>query len=85
MTPARPSVERAALMPGGSSRLYRLVLRGAATRVTRPMYLVPPCTPLLAAQPFGERLRPLVLAGMALMVPGVGPVVREPGRKETKT
>ena len=31
---------------GGSSLLYMMVQRGAATRVTSLMYLVPPCTAL---------------------------------------
>jgi drug/metabolite transporter (DMT)-like permease len=33
---------------GGSSLLYMMVQRGAATRVSSLMYLVPPCTALLA-------------------------------------
>ena len=33
---------------GGSSLLYLLIQRGAATAVTSLMYLVPPCTALLA-------------------------------------
>jgi drug/metabolite transporter (DMT)-like permease len=33
-----------ALTLGGSSLLYLLIQRGAATRVTSLMYLVPPCT-----------------------------------------
>ena len=35
-----------ALTLGGSSLLYLLIQRGAATRVTSLMYLVPPCTAL---------------------------------------
>lgn len=74
---------------GGSSLLYLMVQRGAATRVTSLMYLVPPCTALLAWLLFDELLTPLVLAGLALTALGVGLVVREPLRqdhtpKETK-
>jgi drug/metabolite transporter (DMT)-like permease len=42
------------------------------------MYLVPPCTALLGWALFGERLGPLVLAGLALTAIGVWLVVREP-------
>jgi drug/metabolite transporter (DMT)-like permease len=75
---------------GGSSLLYMMVQRGAATRVTSLMYLVPPCTALLAWLLFDELLSPLVLAGLVLTALGVGLVVREPVRlatasKESKT
>jgi drug/metabolite transporter (DMT)-like permease len=63
---------------GGSSLLYMMVQRGAATRVTSLMYLVPPCTALLAWLLFDELLTPLVLAGLALTALGVGLVVRQP-------
>jgi drug/metabolite transporter (DMT)-like permease len=69
-----------ALTLGGSSLLYMMVQRGAATRVSSLMYLVPPCTALLAWLLFGELLTPLVLAGLALTALGVGLVVREPHR-----
>jgi drug/metabolite transporter (DMT)-like permease len=62
---------------GGSSLLYLLIQRGAATRVTSLMYLVPPCTALLAWMLFGETLTGLVLLGLALTAVGVGLVVRE--------
>jgi drug/metabolite transporter (DMT)-like permease len=68
---------------GGSSLLYMMVQRGAATRVTSLMYLVPPCTALLAWLLFDELLTPLVLAGLALTALGVGLVVREPVRHES--
>ncbi len=67
---------------GGSSLLYMMVQRGAATRVTSLMYLVPPCTALLAWLLFDELLTPLVLAGLALTALGVGLVVREPLRQD---
>jgi drug/metabolite transporter (DMT)-like permease len=63
---------------GGSSLLVLLIQRGAATKVTSLMYLVPPCTAALAWLLFGEALTPLVLAGMALTAAGVWLVLREP-------
>jgi drug/metabolite transporter (DMT)-like permease len=63
---------------GGSSLLYLLIQRGAATRVTSLLYLVPPCTAVMAWLLFGEALTGLVLAGLALTAIGVGLVVREP-------
>jgi len=67
---------------GGSSLLYLMVQRGAATRVTSLMYLVPPCTALLAWLLFDELLTALVLAGLALTALGVGLVVRESLRQD---
>ena len=43
-----------ALTLGGSSLLYLLIQRGAATAVTSLLYLVPPCTALMAWVLFGE-------------------------------
>lgn len=63
---------------GGSSLLYLMVQRGAATRVTSLMYLVPPCTAVLAWLLFDETLTLRVLAGLALTASGVGLVVRAP-------
>ena len=65
---------------GGSSLLYLLLQRGAATRVTSLMYLVPPCTSLLAWWLFDESLGAGVLAGLALSAVGVSLVLREPRR-----
>ncbi|WP_235823288.1 DMT family transporter [Azohydromonas sediminis] len=67
-----------ALTLGGSSLLYLLIQRGAATRVTSLMYLVPPCTAVLAWWLFDEALGPVVLAGIALTAVGVALVVRQP-------
>jgi drug/metabolite transporter (DMT)-like permease len=61
---------------GGSSLLYLLIQRGAATTVTSLMYLVPPTTALLAWVLFGEPITVLIVAGMALTAIGVGLVVR---------
>lgn len=63
---------------GGSSLLYLLIQRGAATKVTSLMYLVPPCTALLARVLFGESLGPFVLLGLVLSAVGVALVVRAP-------
>lgn len=64
------------LTMGGSSLLYLLIQRGAATSVTSLLYLVPPTTALMAWQLFGERITGLVLLGMALTAIGVGIVIR---------
>ena len=60
--------------------LYMLLQRGAATRVTSLMYLVPPCTALMAWGLFGESFTPQMLLGMLLTVSGVALVVRAPVR-----
>jgi drug/metabolite transporter (DMT)-like permease len=61
---------------GGSSLLYLLIQRGAATRVTSLLYLVPPCTAVMAWMLFGEHLGGQVLAGLGLTALGVWLVVR---------
>ena len=67
---------------GGSSLLYVLIQRGAATAVTSLMYLVPPCTALLAWWLFDEQFTPLSLLGLVATVIGVALVVREaPARR----
>lgn len=65
-----------ALTLGGSSLLYLLIQRGATAEVTSLLYLVPPCTALLAWALFGESLGPLVLTGLALSAAGVSLVLR---------
>jgi drug/metabolite transporter (DMT)-like permease len=65
---------------GGSSLLYLLIQRGAATSVTSLMYLVPPCTALMAWFLFGEAFTPAMLVGMLLTVGGVALVVRSTAR-----
>jgi drug/metabolite transporter (DMT)-like permease len=71
-----------ALTLGGSSLLYLLIARGAATRVTSLMYLVPPCTAVLAWLLFGEPIHVSMVVGMALSLSGVLLVVRfSPGRR----
>lgn len=64
------------LTVGGSSLLYLLIQRGAATAVTSLLYLVPPTTALMAWLLFGESVTPATVAGTALTALGVSLVVR---------
>jgi len=70
---------------GGSSLLYLLIQRGAATQVTSLLYLVPPSTALMAWLLFKEPLTPMMLLGMALTALGVSMVVRSEGKPEPST
>jgi drug/metabolite transporter (DMT)-like permease len=65
-----------ALTLGGSSLLYLLIQRGAATAVTSLLYLVPPSTALMAWALFDEPITAMTVAGMALTAFGVSLVVR---------
>jgi drug/metabolite transporter (DMT)-like permease len=65
-----------ALTLGGSSLMFMLVQRGAATKVTSLLYLVPPTTALMAWVLFGEAITFVTLLGIALTAMGVGLVVR---------
>jgi len=65
---------------GGSSLLYLLIQRGAATEVTSLMYLVPPCTAVLAWLLFDEIVTWSMVLGMLLTASGVALVVRRPTR-----
>jgi drug/metabolite transporter (DMT)-like permease len=67
-----------ALTLGGSSLLYLLIQRGAATSVTSLMYLVPPVTALMAWLLFDEPITALTLTGVALAAGGVALVIRAP-------
>jgi len=69
-----------ALTLGGSSLLYLLIQRGAATQVASLLYLVPPWTALMAWLLFGEELGVMVIAGLAITAVGVWLVVRSPSR-----
>ncbi|MEP6740726.1 MAG: DMT family transporter, partial [Caldimonas sp.] len=69
---------------GGSSLLYLLIQRGEATVVTSLLYLVPPCTALMAWALFDELLTPIMMLGIALTVAGVALVVRAPPAIEQK-
>jgi drug/metabolite transporter (DMT)-like permease len=61
---------------GGSSLLYLLIQKGAAASVTSLMYLVPPCTAMMAWVLFGEPITTVTLMGIALTAWGVSWVVR---------
>ena len=61
---------------GGSSLLYLLIQRGEATAVTSLLYLVPPCTALMAWAMFGEALSAIMMTGVAVTVAGVALVIR---------
>ena len=63
---------------GGSSLLYLLIQRGAATAVTSLLYLVPPTTALMAWLLFDEPITVVTLLGTALTAIGVSLVVRNP-------
>jgi len=67
-----------ALTLGGSSLLYLLIQRGAATEVTSLLYLVPPCTAAMAWLLFGESFTPAMLCGLALTAAGVSLVTARP-------
>jgi drug/metabolite transporter (DMT)-like permease len=69
-----------AMTLGGSSLLYLLIQRGAATVVTSLMYLVPPCTAVMAWLLFREPITAFTILGMALAAVGVSLVVRAPAR-----
>ncbi|MEO8655492.1 MAG: DMT family transporter, partial [Ramlibacter sp.] len=60
-----------ALTLGGSSLLYLLIQRGAATAVTSLLYLVPPTTAVMAWLLFGESITLATVAGTALTALGV--------------
>lgn len=65
-----------ALTLGGSSLLYILIQRGAATAVTSLFYMVPPTTALMAYLLFSEPITVTTLLGTALTAFGVSLVVR---------
>ena len=65
-----------ALTLGGSSLMFMLIQRGAATSVTSLLYLVPPTTALMAWLLFDEAITVVTLIGIALTAVGVSLVVR---------
>ena len=71
-----------ALTLGASSLLYLLIQRGAAAAVSSLMYLVPPCTALVAWFLFDEALTFMTVLGMAVTVTGVA-LVRPKAVKAT--
>lgn len=60
---------------GGSSLFYLLIQRGAATAVTSLMYLVPPCTAVMAWLLFGETITLATVVGTAMTAVGVALLV----------
>ena len=70
---------------GGSSLLYMLIQRGAATAVTSLLYLVPPCTAVMAWLLFAEQITAITVVGTAITALGVSLVVRaaKPVRQAT--
>lgn len=71
-----------ALTVGGSSLLYVLIQRGAATVVTSLFYLVPPTTAVMAWVLFDELITLTTVLGTALTALGVALVVRQPSPKD---
>jgi len=67
-----------ALTLGGSSLLYLLIQRGAATAVTSLLYLVPPTTALMAWVLFDELITTSTVLGTALTAIGVSLVIKSP-------
>ena len=65
-----------ALSLGGSSLLYMLIQRGTTTAVTSLLYLVPPCTAVMAWLLFAEPITWTTLLGIGLTAIGVSLVVR---------
>ena len=65
-----------ALSLGGSSLLYMLIQRGTATAVTSLLYLVPPCTAVMAWLLFAEPITAVTLVGIAMTAVGVSLAVR---------
>ena len=70
---------------GGSSLLYLLIQRGAATAVTSLLYLVPPTTALMAWLAFDEPITAMTLMGTAFTALGVSMVVRQPVVKKVRS
>jgi drug/metabolite transporter (DMT)-like permease len=64
------------LSAGATTILFRLIERGAATRVTSLFYLTPAITALMAWLMFGESLGTTAITGMAIAVAGVALVNR---------
>ena len=69
---------------GGSSLLYLLIQRGAATQVTSLLYLVPPTTAVMAWALFSESMTGTMLVGMALTAAGVWLVASTEGKPEAR-
>jgi drug/metabolite transporter (DMT)-like permease len=64
------------LSVGAISLLFRLIARGAATRVSSLFYLTPAVTALMAYLVFDEVLSSLAIAGMIIAIVGVAMINR---------
>ena len=73
-----------ALTLGGSSLLFVLIQRGAASSVSSLMYLVPPTTALMAWALFDELITAVTLAGTAMTVIGVALVLAPANAAKSK-
>ncbi|MBS1218627.1 MAG: protein of unknown function transrane [Proteobacteria bacterium] len=68
------------LSAGATTLLFRLIERGAATRVTSLFYLTPAVTAMMAWLMFDETLSVVAIIGMLIAVAGVALVNREAGK-----
>lgn len=68
------------LSVGATTMLFRLIQRGAATRVTSLFYLTPAVTAVMAWLMFAETLGVTAVLGMAIAVAGVALANRETGK-----
>ncbi len=66
------------LTMGASSLMYMLIQRGAVTRVTSLLYLVPPTTAVMAWLMFSERITGLMMLGTAIAAFAVWLVLKAP-------
>lgn len=64
------------LSMGASSLMYIMIQRGAVTKVTSLLYLVPPTTAVIAWLMFGEAFTPLKMLGMLIAAYAVWLVLR---------
>ena len=64
--------------------LYRLIAKGNLVNVTSLFYLVPAVTAVMDLLIFGNRLAPLSLLGMGLIVVGLLFVFRKPAKRLAK-
>jgi drug/metabolite transporter (DMT)-like permease len=69
---------------GGSSLLYMLLQRGAATQVTSLLYMVPPTTAVMAWVLFDEPINALTVLGIAVTAFGVSLVVQKADKRGEK-
>ena len=65
------------LSVGATTMLFRLIRRGAATRVTSLFYLTPAVTAVMVWLMFGETLSMMAICGMVIAVTGVALANRE--------